>query len=87
VALRVGGTVELVAFSDHHVYTPADVARLARHAAGRPLVITEKDAVKLRAHAGTIGECYVLSEEMRWDWGEEAVLARVRAACARVEHG
>jgi len=32
-------------FRDHHAYTPADVAALA--AAGRPVVVTEKDAVKL----------------------------------------
>jgi tetraacyldisaccharide 4'-kinase len=34
-------------FRDHHAYTRADAASLA--AAGRPVVVTEKDAVKLEA--------------------------------------
>jgi len=71
------GSVELVAFADHHVYTPADLAGLERKAAGRPIVTTEKDAVKLRTHAGTLGATYVLAEEVRWDWGENEFLSRL----------
>lgn len=78
----VGRPAEMVAFEDHHVYTPADIIRLKRTAGDRAIVTTEKDAVKLRAHSGTIGEVYVLTEVVRWDWGEEAFLARVRRAAA-----
>lgn len=34
-------------FRDHHRYTPEDLERLKRDAAGAPLVTTEKDAVKI----------------------------------------
>lgn len=83
VARRVSGSAELVAFADHHEYTPADVRRLRSRASERPIVITEKDAVKLRAYAGEMGETYVLAEEVRWDWGEGAFLARLRTAVTR----
>ena len=36
-----------VTFPDHHEYSPADVGRLAREAAGMPAVTTEKDLVRL----------------------------------------
>lgn len=39
--------VELLAFPDHHPYTESDVQRILKEAAGRPIVTTEKDAVKL----------------------------------------
>lgn len=83
VAGRVTGSVELVAFADHHEYTPADIGRLRTLASGRPIVTTEKDAVKLRGYAGEMGESYVLAEEVRWDWGEEAVLSRLLETMAR----
>lgn len=38
---------ELIAFPDHHPYTPAEVDTLERDAAGRTIVTTEKDAVRL----------------------------------------
>ena len=82
VARRVTGSVELVAFADHHEYTPADVRRLRTRAAGRPIVITEKDAVKVCAYFGEMGESYVLTEEVRWDWGEDAFVARLRTVIA-----
>jgi len=82
VARGVTGSVELVAFADHHEYTPADIGRIAKRASGRSIVITEKDAVKFRALAGTSSEALVLAEEVRWDWGEEAFVARLRAATA-----
>lgn len=79
----LGRSVELVAFADHHDYTPADIDRLRRRSRGRPLAITEKDAVKLRHHSGTLGESYVLAERLSWDWGRDTVLARVRVAVAQ----
>src|SRR6266571_1361392 len=45
----VGATVQLQAYQDHHRYGPADLRRLVRAAAGSDyVVVTEKDAVKLR---------------------------------------
>jgi len=80
VALTVAGSTELVAFRDHHEYTAADLSRLRRRAGRRPIVITEKDAVKLRAFAGDDPDLLVLSEELRWDWGEQDVLGGLRTA-------
>jgi tetraacyldisaccharide 4'-kinase len=77
VTTRASASVELVAFPDHHEYTPGDVARLAGRGKDRPLVITEKDAVKLRNHADTLGEAYVLCEDVRWDWGENGFLTQL----------
>lgn len=39
---------ELLAFRDHHDYTAPDAARIRARAAGRPIVTTAKDWVKLR---------------------------------------
>ena len=61
-----------VAFPDHHEYTAADVAALLEWSCGRPIIVTEKDAVKLRAYAALLPDVYVLCEEVAWDWGEEA---------------
>jgi tetraacyldisaccharide 4'-kinase len=79
---RVAGNVGLVVFRDHHEYDEADVRGLRAEARGRPLVLTEKDAVKLAALGHLLGEAYVLADELRWDWGEEAVRARVLSGMA-----
>ncbi|MGD2046948.1 MAG: tetraacyldisaccharide 4'-kinase [Gemmatimonadota bacterium] len=77
VEKTTSGSVELVAFADHHVYTPADLAGLEHRAGRRSIVTTEKDAVKLRRLSGTPGRMYVLTEEVRWDWGEHDFLSRL----------
>jgi tetraacyldisaccharide 4'-kinase len=43
-----GARVERAFFPDHHPYTREEVAELQRRARGRPVVTTQKDAVKLR---------------------------------------
>ena len=77
VARRVDGPVQLLAFADHHAYTRADVDRVRAVAAGRPIVVTEKDAVKLVPHTAALGTAYVLVEELRWDWGEDELAERI----------
>jgi tetraacyldisaccharide 4'-kinase len=77
VAELLGGAVELVCFADHHAYAHEDVVRLKARAAGRPVVVTEKDAAKLAAWRVELSECWVLLEEVRWDWGEEQLVARL----------
>ena len=83
-ALRpyAGAPVELLAFPDHHPYDLKDVARIRRRAAGRPVLVTEKDAVKLAPHAGELGEAWVLTEEVRWAWGETELRERLAALAA-----
>ena len=43
-----GMEMESMVFSDHHRYSAADIAAVARRARGRPVVTTAKDAVKLQ---------------------------------------
>jgi tetraacyldisaccharide 4'-kinase len=47
--LQGGANVStMLAYPDHHAYTPADAAHIAARAANHLLLTTEKDAVKLR---------------------------------------
>lgn len=59
-----GHPVELVAFPDHHEYRADEVASLAQLAAGRPVVTTEKDAVKLATFSGLLPDVRVLTLEV-----------------------
>jgi tetraacyldisaccharide 4'-kinase len=48
--LEQGANVELlIAYADHHEYSPADALHIAQRAGHRVIVTTAKDAVKLRA--------------------------------------
>jgi tetraacyldisaccharide 4'-kinase len=79
VALR-----ELVAFPDHHVYEPRDLAELearARRAGATLLLTTEKDAVRLPRATGL--PVWVVRVRLRFDEGADcwwAVLHRRLAA-------
>jgi len=83
VATHVVGAAEPWVFSDHHAYGAADAAAIVGRARGRPIVVTEKDAVKLapwvRA-SGARASVLVLADRLAWDWGEDAFRSRVRAA-------
>lgn len=80
-----GATVQLTAYQDHHEYDAGDVQRLVQLAAGaRYLVVTEKDAVKLRAlWPAEVPEPLVAELEWMWERNGGAVvqaLDRVLAA-------
>ena len=64
-----GASVQLVAYQDHHPYASADVERLARSArAGDYVVVTEKDAVKLRGRwPRAVPEPLVAVLAVRWE--------------------
>jgi len=75
-----GATVQLAAFQDHHEYGARDVERLMQIAAEADyLVVTEKDAVKLRAlwpeKRGP--EPLVAVLELTWERHREAVAAAI----------
>ncbi|OGR39861.1 MAG: tetraacyldisaccharide 4'-kinase [Desulfovibrionales bacterium GWA2_65_9] len=56
---------QVLAFADHHAFTPADVAQIRAAANGAPVVVTAKDAVKLRRLADT-GGFWTLRTELRF---------------------
>lgn len=64
-----GADVQLLAYQDHHPYHPADLARLVRAAAGGDyVVVTEKDAVKLRERwPAEVAEPLVAVLGVRWE--------------------
>lgn len=66
---------EVRAFPDHHAFSASDVRRVGAEAAGRTLVVTEKDAVKLETSAAGLPDVRVLALEVRWEAGEDEVLA------------
>ena len=70
-----GARVEEALFGDHHAFTSAEAAGLADRAGERVVVMTRKDAVKLRGLLPARARAYVLEQTVRFDWGEEALLA------------
>lgn len=83
-----GATVQLAAYQDHHEYDVADVQRLVRLAATAGyLVVTEKDAVKLRALWPAEGpEPFVAELEWMWERNEGAVVAALNRVLALPGH-
>jgi tetraacyldisaccharide 4'-kinase len=71
------GTVQLVAYQDHHAYSDADVATLLNAAATADyVVVTEKDAVKLRPRwPADAREPLVATLGVRWERGQQALEA------------
>jgi tetraacyldisaccharide 4'-kinase len=67
------GSPELFAFSDHHDYTAGDARRVRARAGARPIVVTEKDAVKLADFHDLVGDWWVVGQRLEWDWGEQEV--------------
>jgi tetraacyldisaccharide 4'-kinase len=80
-ALReVGATVEEAAYADHHPFAAADARRIEAQAAGRTIVMTRKDAVKLRPLLGPSTDAAVLEQAVRIEAGGEALDAALRRA-------
>jgi tetraacyldisaccharide 4'-kinase len=86
---ELGATVQLQAFQDHHPYGGADVRRLVQAAGAVDyLIVTEKDAVKLRHQwPRDVREPLVALLEVRWDAGAEAVGRALDGALARPRPG
>lgn len=72
---NTGASVQLVMYQDHHPYPERDVTRLVRAAAEADyVVVTEKDAVKLRSRwPEGAPEPLVAVLTVRWETGGEAV--------------
>ncbi len=76
-ALQVGKITgfqaELWAFPDHHDFSAADARAIQVRAGERPVVVTEKDAVKLQEHEALLGTVRVMVQALRWESGEDRV--------------
>jgi tetraacyldisaccharide 4'-kinase len=82
-----GAAVQVATWKDHHDYRDEDVAWLA-HAARRAdhVVITQKDAVKLRNRwPTTVPEPLVAMLDLEWEDGGERIAAALDAAVTPVE--
>ena len=76
-----GASVQLVAYQDHHPYDEGDLARLVRaQAAADYVVVTEKDAVKLRHRwPADAREPLVAVLTVRWEYNGEAIVQALDA--------
>jgi tetraacyldisaccharide 4'-kinase len=82
-----GAAVQVATWKDHHDYRDEDVAWLA-HAARRAdhVVITQKDAVKLRARwPSSVPEPLVATLDLTWEDGGERIVAALDAVVTPVE--
>ncbi len=79
-----GATVQLAAYQDHHEYEADDVARLVQAGAGAGyLVVTEKDAVKLRSvWPADAPEPLVALMAWTWERNGEAVVHALQRVLA-----
>jgi len=80
----LGATVRLVAWPDHHRFSASDVALLRQEARGADfLVVTEKDAVKLRSQWPRSGpEPLVAELNLSWERGGATVRSALAATTA-----
>ena len=76
-----GAAVKVRVFPDHHDYSEADVRAIAEEAAGRPIVTTEKDSVKLVRFANALPDARVLGLRLDWEAGEDIVRQRIASLC------
>jgi len=75
-----GAAVQVATWKDHHAYRDEDVAWLAKAARRADhLVITQKDAVKLRDRwPATVPEPLVALLDLEWEEGGEAIAAALQ---------
>lgn len=69
---KQGNDIAELRFADHHAYTVHDIETIKRKAAGRTIVTTEKDAVKLREMVTTGLELTVAKIEVTFLGNQQA---------------
>ena len=83
-ALReAGARVDEAPYPDHHPFSAADALRIVSRAMGRPIVITHKDAVKLRGLISPPANVLVLEQAVRIEFGEDELDAELRRVLER----
>jgi tetraacyldisaccharide 4'-kinase len=78
-----GAVVEMIDFPDHHEFTTGDADQIIHSLRGRTLLMTRKDAVKLRSLLPAEVEAYVLEQSVSIEEGEEVLDRLLRKALAR----
>jgi tetraacyldisaccharide 4'-kinase len=78
-----GAEVQAATYPDHHPFTEADAAEIMARAAGRTIVMTHKDAVKLRALLSPSIEAFVLEQSVAIESGMDALEAALWRALER----
>ena len=75
-----GAEVASALYPDHHPFSAAEADALVRLAGARRVVMTAKDAVKLRPLLGERVEAYVLEQSVTIESGEDVLDAALRRA-------
>ena len=78
-----GGEVEVAAFPDHHEFTPGEARELEVQASGRRLVMTRKEAVKLRDLLSEHADAWMLEQQVEIEWGADRLDAALRQVIGR----
>lgn len=84
---ELAASAELVAFPDHYPFGQVDADQLRAHAAGRPIVMTHKDAVKLRPLVPSSEPAFVLHQRVEITSGAEQLDAAVRRVLGGTHSG
>jgi tetraacyldisaccharide 4'-kinase len=77
---QAGAEAEAATYPDHHPFSSDDAANLMMRASGRMMVLTHKDAVKLRALLPPSAGAYVLEQSVNVESGADALDAALRRA-------
>ena len=77
---EAGAEVELATYPDHHPYSDADASELLRRASDRRLIMTGKDAVKLRSLLPPDADAQVLEQRVEISAGREQLERALRTA-------
>jgi tetraacyldisaccharide 4'-kinase len=75
---EIAASAELVAFPDHYPFRPVDADQLRSRAAGRPIIMTRKEAVKLRPLLPSSERAFVLHQRVEITSGAKQFDAAVR---------
>jgi tetraacyldisaccharide 4'-kinase len=78
--VEAGAEVDGATYPDHHPFDANDAADLVQWAGGRMMVMTHKDAVKLRPLLPASAEAYVLEQAVTIENGADALDAALRRA-------
>jgi tetraacyldisaccharide-1-P 4'-kinase len=68
-----GASVEFVGFPDHHEFTSREADELRKRVEGDLIILTLKDAVKLRTFWDEHANVLVLRQRVVIEWGAEKI--------------